>query len=93
MRGVQVLEAPLHLNTGADRILHAEAAEVGAHTGLHHAHALGVGLPGWHPQIRPYLRQVGLVDPKQINALAAGNLHHAHLIFIGNIGDAAQLFG
>src|SRR5262249_15356661 len=92
MRSEQVLEAPLHLDAGADRILHAEAAEVGAHAGLHHAHALGIGLTRWHSQIGPYFWQVRFIDTQQIDALASRDFHHTHVVFVGDISDAAQFF-
>jgi hypothetical protein len=69
----------------------AEAAEVGAHAGLHHADALRVGLAGRHVEVRPYLRQVFLLHPEEIDSLAAGDLHHGHVVLVRHVGDAAQL--
>src|SRR6185369_12991593 len=80
-------------DTGADRILGAEAAEIGADTSLHHSYTLGIGLAGRHAEIGPYLRQVLLGNTEQIDALAAGDLHHPDVILLRDIGDAPQLGG
>ena len=90
MRREQVLESPLKLDAGAGRILHAKAAELGAHTGLHHADAFGVSLPRRHAEVGPDLRQIGFLHAQQIDALAAGNLHHRHVVFFCDVGDSAQ---
>ncbi len=93
VRREQILQTPFQFDAGAGGILHAEAAELGAHAGLHHAHALGVGLAGRHAEIRPDLRQIGLLDAEQIDALAAGDLHHRHVVLVRDVGDAAQFVG
>ena len=56
VRREELLEAPLHLDAGAGRVLRAEAAELGADAGLHHAHALGVRLARRHAEVGPDLR-------------------------------------
>src|SRR5262249_8119137 len=88
---VQILEPPLKLNSRTDGILNAEPAELRAHAGLHHAHALGVRLTRGHAQLFPDLRQVFFFDSQQIDALASGDFHHRDLVFFGDIGDLAQL--
>ena len=61
VRREQIFEAPLQFDAGAGRVLHAEAAELRADAGLHHADALGVRLAGRHAEVGPDLRQVGLL--------------------------------
>src|SRR6185436_12046168 len=90
VRREQLFEAPFQLDPHAGRVLRAEAAEVGANARLHHAHALGVRLTGRHPQVGPYAWQIGFLDAQQVDSLAAGDLHHRHLVLVGNVGDAAK---
>ena len=87
-----MFEPPLELDARFCRVLDAEAAKIRAHAGLHHAHAFGICLARRHSQVCPDLRQVCLLDAEQINALAAGNLHHRHLVFFGHVRDAPKFF-
>ena len=91
VRRVQMFEPPLEFNASARRVLHAEAAEISTDARLYHAHAFRVRLSRSHTEVRPNFRQIGFLDAQQIDALAAGNFHHRHVIFVRNIGDAAQL--
>src|SRR5690606_20706745 len=72
-------------------VLGAEAAELAAHAGLHRADRLAVGVAGLHAQVAPDIDQVLLLHSQQVDALAAGDLDHAHLVLLGHVGDAAQL--
>ena len=93
VRREQLFEAPLELDAHGGGILRPEPAEVGADAGLHHAHALGIGLAGRHVEIGPDLRQIFLLHAEQVDALAAGDLHHRHVVLVRHVGDAPQLGG
>ncbi len=75
------------------RVLRAETAEFAADTGLHGTDGFAVGVAGRHIQVFPDTRQVFLPDAQQVDALAAGDLDHRHLILVRHIGDAPQLGG
>ena len=45
------------------------------------------------PRSAHTLRQIRFPDAQQIDALAAGDLHHRHVILVGDVGDAAELVG
>src|ERR1051326_8067178 len=86
VRRVEVLQAALQLDPGVNRVLHAEPAELGPDAGLHHADALRIRLSGRHAEIRPDLRQIALPDAEQVDALAARDLHHAHVVLLRDVG-------
>jgi hypothetical protein len=67
----KILERAFELDAGADRILRAEAAEIGADASFHHADALGISLSGRHSEVGPDFREIGLGDAEQVDALAA----------------------
>jgi hypothetical protein len=84
----------LQLDAHLHRALRAEAAMLGADAGLHGADALAVGVAGDHArraEVGPDLGQVFLLDAEQVDARAAGHLHRRHLVFLGDVGDGAQL--
>ena len=87
-----MFEAALEFNACTRGILHAEAAEIRTDTGLHHAHALCVRLARRHAEIGPNSWQVRFLDAEEIDALTSGNFHHRHVVFFGDVRDAAQLF-
>jgi hypothetical protein len=39
------------------------------------------------------MRQILAPDTQQVDALPAGDLHRGHLVFLGGVGDGAQLAG
>ena len=83
----------LQPNAESGGVLRPEAAPVGADTGLHGSESFGIGLAGNEAglaEIGPDGGQVFLLDPEQIDALAAGDLHHRDLELIHDIGDGAQ---
>ena len=49
--------------------------------------------PDGMPRSAQTFGQVRLLDAEQIDALAAGDLHHRHVVLVGDVGDAAQLVG
>src|SRR5690606_28248348 len=73
------------------RILCAESAELLAHAGLYGTQILSIGVAGGHVEFLPDMRQVVLSHSQQVDALPARNLDHGNLIFLGNVGNAAQL--
>ena len=91
VRRLHALEAALDFLRERDRIADAVAAEVGAHAALAGAERLRVGVPARHAEVLPDARQVVLLDAQQIDALAAGELHHRHVVFDGHLRDAHQL--
>ena len=38
----------------------------------------------------PHIWQIGLLDPQQVDALAARHLHHRDVVLVGHIRDPAQ---
>jgi hypothetical protein len=44
-------------------------------------------------EIGPHGGQVFLLHAEQVDALAAGDLDGGHLVFLGGVGDGAQLGG
>jgi hypothetical protein len=75
VRGEQVFEAALELDSGARRILNAEPAEIGTHAGLHHAHGFGVGVARGHAEIRPDPRKVCVLHAEKIMASEQETIH------------------
>src|SRR5215510_11491994 len=71
----------------------AEATELRSDAGLARAECLRVGVSRRHPQIAPDVRQVFLVHPQEIDALPARDLDHSYVVFLGDVGDAAQFVG
>src|SRR5437762_2774178 len=55
------------------------------------AEGFRVRVPRGHPQVAPHFGQFLLRDAKQVDALAAGDLHHRHLVALGHLRDALQL--
>src|SRR5574343_389350 len=93
VRRVHVEQHLLQLDAHRHGQLRAEAAVLGADAGLHGADRLAVGVAGDHAcsvEVRPHGRQVFLLDAKQVDALAAGDLDGRHVVFFGRIGDGAQ---
>jgi len=43
-----------------------------------------------HLQIGPNTRKIVLFNPEQVDPLAAGDLHHRHRVFLGDIRDTAK---
>src|SRR6185312_16467657 len=43
-----------------------------------------------HAEIRPDFRQIALSDSQQIDSLAAGDLHHAGVVFFSGVRDLPQ---
>lgn len=50
-------------------------------------------MSGGHVEVFPDGRQVVLLHPQQVDALATGDLDHRHLVLVGDVGDAPQLGG
>ena len=74
-------------------VLGSEPAPVGADAGFHGSQTLGIGMSRDHAggiEISPNGRQVILLDPEKINALAAGDLDRRDLELVGDVGDGAQ---
>ena len=84
----RVFQVDAHLR----RVLRAEAAELAAGS-LHGADGFAVRVTGGHVQVFPDARQVFLADTQQVDALAAGDLDHRHLVLVRHVGDASQLGG
>src|ERR1051325_2171660 len=91
-RRVEMFEAALEFDTRFRGILHAEAAEVSADAGFHHAHAFGVRLAAGHAKVCPNVWQIRFLHAEKIDALAACYFDHRNFVFFGDIGDAAELF-
>src|SRR5207244_8262895 len=69
----------LDLYAEAGRILRSEAAPLGADAGLHGAQRLAVGMARNHPsrvEVGPDCWQILFADTENVDALAAGDLHH-----------------
>ena len=45
------------------------------------------------PRSAQIVRQIGFLHAQQIDALAAGDLDHRHVVLVGDVGDAAQFGG
>ena len=88
---------PLNLCLDLDRqrraVAHAEPAELRAHAALAGAIALAVSMARRHVEIAPHLRQVIFLNAQQIDPLAAGQLHHRHVVFVRHVRNAPQLVG
>src|SRR5581483_12355533 len=67
VRSKEIFETAFQFDAGAGRILYAEAAEIRSHAGFHHANALGIGLPGRHPEIGPDSWQIGFLHAQQVD--------------------------
>src|SRR5262249_10124680 len=93
MRKLDALKTPLDLNAECSAVANAESAKFRTYAGLACSEGFRVGVSRGHFQIPPYAREVFLFDAEQINALTAGDLDHWHVVFVGHIGDAAQLLG
>ena len=93
VRRVHVEQHLFQLDAHGHRQLRAEAAVLGADAGLHGTDRLAVGVAGNHAggvEVGPHLRQVFLLHPKQVDALAAGHLDGRHVVLLGGVGDGAQ---
>ena len=93
VRRLDALEAALDFLRQRDRIADAVAAEVGADAALAGAEGLRVGVAARHAEVFPHARQVFLLDAEQVDALAAGELDHRHVVLHRHLGDAHQLVG
>src|SRR3546814_13438713 len=81
---------PFDLYAEPGRILCAEAAPFGPDAGLHSAQRLAIGVPRHHPrsvEIGPHRGQILLLDPEDVESLAAGDLDHRPVIFFDDIGQ------
>src|SRR5438445_3058383 len=88
-----MLESSFEFYASLGGILHAEAAEIGADAGLHHANAFGVSLAARHAEVCPNFGQVGFFHAEEIYALTAGDFNHRHFVFFGDVCDTAELLG
>ena len=88
---LDALEAFLDGDAERGRVPHAVAAEVGADARLAGAEGFRVRVPRGDPQVAPHFGQFLLGDAEQVDALAAGDLHHRHLVALGHLCDALQL--
>src|SRR5690606_21536377 len=71
-----------------------EPAPLLADARLHRAQRLAVRMAGDEPggrEVAPDRRQILLLHAEQIDALAAGQLHGRHGVFLGDLGDRPQL--
>src|SRR5262249_3441247 len=91
--GEEMLEASFQFDAGFCGVLHAEAAEIGADAGLHHANAFGISLAARHAEVGPNFGEIRFFYAEKIDALTAGHFDHRHVVFFGDVGDAAKLFG
>ncbi len=85
---------PLETNAESRRVLRAETAPFLADARLDGAQRLAVGVPRDEARVRqvaPDGGEVLLLDAEQVEPLAAGELDGRHLVFLGDLGDRAQL--
>jgi hypothetical protein len=85
------LEAPLDCDAEARAVPDSVAAELGPHARLAGAERLRISVARRHAEVLPDLRELLLCDAEQVDALAAGDLHHRHLVLVGHVRDASQL--
>src|SRR5690606_28055860 len=84
----------LELYAQARRILRAEAAPLLADASLHGAQRLAIGVARDEARVRevaPDVRQVLFLHAEQVEPLSARDLDGRHGVFLGNVGDRAQL--
>ena len=93
VRHLHALEALLYVYAQRGAVAESVAAEVGAYAGFARSERLGVGVARRHIQIAPHVRQVLFGYAENVYALSAGNLDHAGVVLLGDVGDAAQLCG
>ncbi len=95
VRRTQTLVAILQLDGEAHAVLHAVAAPGAAHTRLHGAQRLAVGVTGLEAgvgQLTPDRGQLVHLRAEEIDALAAGDLR-VQAVFLGHLRDDQQLVG
>ena len=84
------LESAFDFLRQRDGIANAVAAEIRADAALACAERFRVRVAAGHVEVFPDIGQVFLLDAQQIDALAAGELDHRHLILHRDFGDAHQ---
>ena len=91
VRRIHPPQCPLQFLAHRRRVLRAEAAPIAADASFHRAERFRVRVSRRHAEIVPDLRQVFLLHAKQVDPLAAGHLDCRYLVFVDDVGDAAQV--
>src|SRR5579875_1996708 len=93
VRSVDTFELVLNLDRQAGAITDAEATKICSNAAFAGSISFAISVPGRNTQVAPDAREVVLFDTQQIDALAAGELHHGHAVLLGDVCNAAQLGG